>query len=121
MRKIKRPQRIEDLRQHVCLRLRRSNGSIAPWSFVSGNKSVDTIVAGPFIANDFPTMLGAAVEGLGLLSRQPANHAEIASLHRSCEEPFGRHQKTEFILPGHAADRARGVDAGQAAIPLIWS
>ncbi len=66
LRNHKRPERIEDLRQHACLRLRRSNGSIAPWSFVTGNKSVDAIVAGPFIANDFPTMLGAAVEGLGL-------------------------------------------------------
>ena len=66
LRNHKRPERIEDLRQHACLRLRRSNGSIAPWSFVTGNKSVDAIVAGPFIANDFPTVLGAAVEGLGL-------------------------------------------------------
>ena len=33
---------------------------------VAGNKSVDAIVAGPFIANDFPTMLSAALEGLGL-------------------------------------------------------
>jgi hypothetical protein len=50
----------------MCLRLRRSNGSIAPWSFVDGNKNVDAIVAGPFIANDFSTMLRAALEGLGL-------------------------------------------------------
>src|SRR3984893_10162894 len=27
----KRPERIDDLRQHACLRMRRSNGSIAPW------------------------------------------------------------------------------------------
>ena len=46
--------------------MRRSNGSIAPWSFVNGNKAVEAIVSGPFIANDFPTLLGAAVEGLGL-------------------------------------------------------
>lgn len=46
--------------------MRRSNGSIAPWSFLNGNKAVEAIVSGPFIANDFPTMLGAAVEGLGL-------------------------------------------------------
>ncbi len=59
-------QRIDDLRQHACLRLRRSNGSIAPWSFVSGNKAVEVIVAGPVIANDFPTLLGAAIEGVGL-------------------------------------------------------
>jgi len=62
----KRPERIDDLRQHACLRIRRSNGSIAPWSFVDGNKTVEAIVSGPLIANDFPTMLGAAIEGMGL-------------------------------------------------------
>src|SRR5947208_2893303 len=61
-----RPERIEDLRQHACLRLRRSNGSIAPWSFVSGNKPIEAIVSGPLIAHDFPTLLGAAVEDMGL-------------------------------------------------------
>ena len=66
LRNRKRPERIDDLRRHACLRLRRSNGSIAPWSFVNGNKTVEVIVAGPVIANDFPTLLGAAVEGVGL-------------------------------------------------------
>jgi DNA-binding transcriptional LysR family regulator len=61
-----RPERIDDLRAHACLRMRRSNGAIAPWSFRNGNKAIEAIVSGPFIANDFPTMLGAAVEGLGL-------------------------------------------------------
>jgi DNA-binding transcriptional LysR family regulator len=46
--------------------MRRSNGSITPWSFVNGNEAVEVIVSGPFIANDIPTMFGAAVEGLGL-------------------------------------------------------
>jgi DNA-binding transcriptional LysR family regulator len=62
----KRPERIDDLRQHACLRLRRSNGSIAPWSFVNGNKAIEVIVAGPIIAHDFPTLLGAAIRGVGL-------------------------------------------------------
>ena len=66
LRSRKRPERIDDLRQHACLRLRRSNGSIAPWSFVEGNKTVEVIVAGPVIANDVPTLLGAATEGVGL-------------------------------------------------------
>ena len=61
-----RPERIEDLRQHACLRIRRSNGSIGPWSFVNGNKPIEAIVSGPLIAYDFPTILGAAVEGVGL-------------------------------------------------------
>src|SRR5438105_1505978 len=61
-----RPERIGDLRQHACLRIRRTNGSIGPWSFVNGNKPVEAIVSGPLIAHDFPTMLGAAVEDMGL-------------------------------------------------------
>lgn len=66
LRSRKRPERIDDLRQHACLRLRRSDGSIAPWSFVNGNKTVEVIVAGPVIASDFPTLLGAAMQGVGL-------------------------------------------------------
>ena len=61
-----RPQRIEDLRQHACLRMRRSNGSIAPWSFVDGKKTVEVIVSGPLIAHDYPALLGAAIRGVGL-------------------------------------------------------
>jgi DNA-binding transcriptional LysR family regulator len=66
LRRRQRPELIDDLRRHACLRMRRSNGSIAPWSFVDGNKTVEAIVSGPLIANDFPTMLGAAIDGVGL-------------------------------------------------------
>ncbi|HLW92020.1 MAG TPA: LysR family transcriptional regulator [Roseiarcus sp.] len=62
----KRPERIDDLSSHACLRLRRSNGSIAPWPFVDGNKTVEAVVSGPLIAHDYPTLLGAAIKGLGL-------------------------------------------------------
>jgi len=63
----KRPELIDDLRNHACLRMRRSNGSIAPWQFVEGNKTIEAIVSGPLIAHDYPTLLGAAVQGLGLV------------------------------------------------------
>jgi DNA-binding transcriptional LysR family regulator len=66
LRTHRRPERIDDLAQHACLRMRRSNGAIAPWVFASGNKAVEAIVSGPFIANDFPTLLGAAIQGVGL-------------------------------------------------------
>jgi DNA-binding transcriptional LysR family regulator len=49
------PERIDDLRQHACLRTRRSNGSIAPWPFVNGNKTVEAVVSGPLIAHDSHT------------------------------------------------------------------
>ena len=66
LRRRGRPERIDDLRQHACLRMRRSNGSIAPWSFVNGNKPIEAIVSGPLIAHDFPTILSAAAEDMGL-------------------------------------------------------
>src|ERR1700730_94895 len=62
----KRPERIDDLRSHACLRMRRSNGSIAPWSFVDGNKAIEATVSGPLVAHDYPTLLGAAIQGVGL-------------------------------------------------------
>src|SRR5262252_7132822 len=61
-----RPERPDDLRQHACLRLRRSNGALALWSLNDNGRAIEIAVSGPLIANDFPTMLGAAVEGVGL-------------------------------------------------------
>lgn len=61
-----RPRLPDDLRGHACLRLRRSNGALAPWSLNDSGRSIEIAVSGPFIAHDFPTMLGAAVEGVGL-------------------------------------------------------
>ncbi len=66
LRRHKRPESIDDLRQHACLRMRRTNGSIAPWPFVNGNKAVEAILSGPFIAHDYLTLLGAAIQGVGL-------------------------------------------------------
>jgi len=62
----KPPERIDDLRHHACLRMRRTNGSIAPWPFVEGNKAVEVIVTGPLITHDYPTLLAAAIRGVGL-------------------------------------------------------
>ena len=78
LRDRKRPERIDDLRQHACLRLRRGNGSIAPWSFVDGNKAIEATVAGPFIANDVPSLLSAAIEGVGL-AQVPEPIAAVAT------------------------------------------
>jgi DNA-binding transcriptional LysR family regulator len=92
----KRPERIDDLRQHACLRMRRSNGSIAPWPFVDGNKTVEAIVSGPLIAHDYPTLLGAAVQSVGLaqvpspLAKAPIAEGRLQALLR----PFA------FTTPG---------------------
>jgi DNA-binding transcriptional LysR family regulator len=61
-----RPERPDDLRRHACLRLRRSDGALALWSLTDNNRAIEVAVSGPLIGNDFPTMLGAAVEGMGL-------------------------------------------------------
>jgi DNA-binding transcriptional LysR family regulator len=60
------PEHMDDLRQHACLRWRRSGGTIAPWSFNDNGQAIEIAVSGPLIANDFPTILGAAMEGMGL-------------------------------------------------------
>ena len=73
------PERIEDLRDHACLRMRRSDGSVAPWSFVDGNKTIEAIVSGPFIAHDYPALSGAAIQGVGLAQvPSPIARAPIA-------------------------------------------
>jgi DNA-binding transcriptional LysR family regulator len=85
-----RPERIDDLRLHACLRMRRSDGSIAPWSFAGGNKAVEAIVSGPFIANTLPAILGAAVEGMGLAQLPAPIAAEAIGAGRLVRvlEPF---------------------------------
>ncbi|CAB3777394.1 HTH-type transcriptional regulator PgrR [Paraburkholderia caffeinitolerans] len=60
------PMSTDELRQHACLRWRKSSGALAPWSFNDDGHAIEIAVAGPFIASDFPTMLGAAIEGIGL-------------------------------------------------------
>src|SRR6202047_4036968 len=45
LRPRQRAEIIDDLRRHACLRMRRSNGSIAPWSFVNGNEAVEAVVS----------------------------------------------------------------------------
>lgn len=62
-----RPERLEDLRTHACLRRRRSDGTLAPWPFVDGNRTIEATVSGPLIARDYPTLVGAALRGMGLV------------------------------------------------------
>lgn len=61
-----RPKTPGDLRDHACLRLRRSNGALAPWALNDNGRSIELVVSGSFIGHDFPTLVGAAVEGVGL-------------------------------------------------------
>jgi DNA-binding transcriptional LysR family regulator len=77
LRRRGRPERIDDLRDQACLRIRRSNGALAPWSFIDGKKRVEVMVSGPLIAHDYPTLVGAAARGLGL-AQVPGPMAEAA-------------------------------------------
>ena len=61
-----RPERVDELRRHACLRMRRSNGAIAPWRLLDGDKTIEAVVSGPLIASDYPTLLGAAIQSMGL-------------------------------------------------------
>jgi DNA-binding transcriptional LysR family regulator len=75
----KPPARIADLRDHACLRYRRTDGSIAPWTFLDGNRAVEVVVSGPLIAHDYTTLLGAAVQGVGLAQLpEPLSEALVA-------------------------------------------
>src|SRR6202043_3794997 len=81
-----RPETPDDLRRHACLRLRRSNGALALWSFNDNDRAIEIAVSGPLIANDFPTMLGAAVEGVGLaqvpepIAAEPVTAGKLAQV-----------------------------------------
>ena len=75
-----RPERPDDLRHHACLRLRRSNGALALWSLKDNGRALEIAVSGSLIANDFPTMLGASIEGLGLAQvPEPIAAAPVAA------------------------------------------
>ncbi len=72
-----RPERLDDLRGHACLRMRRANGAIAAWRFIDGDRTVEATVSGPLIAHDYPTLIGAALRGMGLV-QAPRPLAEAA-------------------------------------------
>lgn len=85
-----RPKKPEDLRHHACLRLRRSSGGVALWMLRDNNRALEVAVSGPLLANDFPTLLGAALDGMGLTQipePMASEHAAAGRLVRVLE-PF---------------------------------
>jgi DNA-binding transcriptional LysR family regulator len=99
-----RLERPEDLRRHACLRLRRSGGGLALWPLNDEGRAVEVAVSGPLIANDFPTLLGAALEGMGLAQvPEPiaGEHVAAGRLVRALE-PFAPMTPGVFLYhPGH--------------------
>ncbi|MGY4232076.1 DNA-binding transcriptional LysR family regulator [Bradyrhizobium sp. USDA 4449] len=99
-----RPEHPDHLRLHACLRLRRSNGALTSWSLSDNGRSVEIAVSGPFIAYDFPTMLGAAIEGVGLaqVPAPLATGAIAAGKLVRVLEPFSPMTPGVFLYyPGH--------------------
>ena len=68
------------------------NGAIAPWSAQRQRPRDRDRVSGPLIANDFPTMLGAAVEGVGL-AQVPAPIAASAGESGKTRAGAGRRSR----------------------------
>jgi len=64
------------------LRFRRSNGALGLWSLNDNGRAIDIAVKGPLIANDFPTILGAAMHGMGLAQLPEPIVAEPAKAGR---------------------------------------
>ena len=99
-----RPKHPDDLRRHACMRFRRSSGTIALWSLSDNGRAIEVAVSGPLIANDFPTMLGAALEGVGLAQvPEPiaAHHVRGGKLELLLE-PFAPTSPGVFLYhPGH--------------------
>jgi len=61
-----RPRALADLAGHACIRLRRASGAIAPWRVEDDGRAIELAVSGPVVVNDYATMLGAALGGVGL-------------------------------------------------------
>ena len=63
---------------------------MAPWLFVEADRAIEAVVAGPLIAHDYLTLVGAAVRGVGLV-QAPRPLAEAAIREGRLElvlEPF---------------------------------
>jgi DNA-binding transcriptional LysR family regulator len=54
------------LQSHACIRIRRSSGAVGDWRVIEDGRPIEMAVTGPLIANDFPTILGAALAGVGV-------------------------------------------------------
>jgi DNA-binding transcriptional LysR family regulator len=85
-----RPAVPEDLQHHSCVRMRRSSGVLAPWRVETGGSPIELAVSGPLVVNDFPTMLGAALGGVGL-AQVPAPIAAKGVSEGRLEEVLAAH------------------------------
>ncbi len=86
-----RPRKPAELADHACVRLRRSNGALGHWRVRAARGPLELAVTGPLIVNDVPTMLSAALGGVGLAQvPEPMAREHLAS------------GELEEVLPEHA-------------------
>ena len=88
-----RPDVPEDLQHHSCVRMRRSSGVLAPWRVETGGLPIELAVSGPLVVNDFPTMLAAALGGVGL-AQVPGPIAAMSMSEGRLEEVLASHAST---------------------------
>jgi DNA-binding transcriptional LysR family regulator len=99
-----RPKRPDDLRHHACLRMRRSGGGIALWPLEDKGQAIELAVSGPLIANDYPTLLGATIEGIGLAQLPAPVAASAIKTGKLVQvlEPYAPMAPGVFLYyPGH--------------------
>jgi DNA-binding transcriptional LysR family regulator len=86
-----RPRTLSELTTHACIRLRRSTGTVAPWRVEEDGRPIDLAVTGPLVVNDYATMLGAALGGVGLAQLpEPIASKQVAE------------RRLEVLLRAHA-------------------
>ncbi len=90
-----KPQHPSELRDHKCVRLRMTSGGLMPWSFMDGNREIETAVTGPVIVNDQPSIIMAARAGVALgMTAEPV-----------LEELLARGE-VELVMPERAVSTA---------------
>lgn len=87
-----RPETLEDLRNHRCVRFRLASGALMPWTFEKGNRDVEVAVTGPVIVNDWIAAMVAMRTGvaMGMLA-EPVAKAMVES------------GELELVLTDHAS------------------
>jgi DNA-binding transcriptional LysR family regulator len=123
-----RPALPDDLGGHACIRMRRSSGAVAPWRLDQDGQPLEVAVTGPLVVNDFPTMLGAALGGVGLAQLpEPIAAADVregrleevlADWASTSPGVFLYHAGRRQVLPKLRAfiDHVRGHAAGLGAL-----
>ena len=104
--------------------MRRSSGVVAPWRVEIAGLPLELAVNGPLVVNDFPTMLGAALGGIGLaqvpepLAAKDVSEGRLEEVLLACASKspgvFLYHSGRRQVLPKLRAfiDHVRGQAAG---------